>query len=301
MRFQTTTTALLAALAALVLVFPGPASAAIDPASYQHVDVIFDYPAPFGEVGDFIFCPERTKAVALGVISSGLHDLLRGGFTTFDGNGAFAIAAGEGGRHLQISARCVDAAQVQGSTLATTVIHDHRPPPAGFLQAGRASCPPGTVAYGGGGFHSLPFGGPPIGGDSMYASMPDADGTGWFFAAAGSLFPDKELWISTHCLPRAQFGEIRTVIATDTAPPYTPSNPYPILQTSVRCPAGFSAYAGGAWLQRVGSSTPEWVGYLTVSIMTADDRGWFARGWAHNIGEGVQLTVTVQCMTRRID
>src|SRR5687767_8283234 len=65
MRFPTTTTALLASLAALGLVFQGPASAAIDPASYQHVDVIFAYPG----AGGFISCPERTTAVASGATS----------------------------------------------------------------------------------------------------------------------------------------------------------------------------------------------------------------------------------------
>jgi hypothetical protein len=173
-------------------------------------------------------------------------------------------------------------------------VRDHRPNES--YHAGRASCPPGTVAYGGGGFFSLP-GGQPFGAGSVYASMPDADGTGWLFAAFGSLYPDTEMWISTHCLPRSQFGETLTVTATDTGPPLN----YSILSTSARCLVGYAAYAGGAWLQRVGASTPGWVGYLTVSNMTADDRGWFARGWTFNIADSVQLTATVQCMARVID
>ena len=292
MRFPTATAARLASLAALVLVFPGPASAGIDPASYQHVDVIRDYAREFGVAGGYISCPAGTKAVASGATASALHDVLTAGLTTFDGNGAFATASGDGGGRLQISARCVDAAQVQGSTLATTAVRDHRP--TGYFHAGRASCPPGTVAYGGGGFFSQP-GSQPFGGDSVYASMPDADGTGWFFAAAGLLFPDKEMWISTHCLPRGQFGEIVTYTATDTAP----DDPrYVTLSAAARCPSGF-AYAGGAFWHSGGSSTPERSGYLTVSNMTADDRGWFARGLA--FVEGAQLTATVQCMTLRID
>jgi hypothetical protein len=43
MTFQATTAAQLASLAALVLVFPEPASGGIDPASYQHVKVIHGY------------------------------------------------------------------------------------------------------------------------------------------------------------------------------------------------------------------------------------------------------------------
>ena len=35
--------------------------------------------------------------------------------------------------------------------------------------------------------------------------------------------------------------------------------------------------------------------HLTVSNMTADDRGWFARGYTWE--PDMQLTATVQCMT----
>ena len=289
MTFQTATTARLASLAALVLVFPGPASAGIDPASYQHVDVTRDYAN--GVAGGFISCPAGTKAVASGATSSAQYDILTAGLTTFDQNGAFATAK-NGSGHLQISARCVDAAQLLGSTLATTDVRDHRPDE--HFHAGRANCPPGTVAYGGGGFFSQP-GSQPFGSNSVYASMPDADGTGWFFAAVGLLFPDKEMRISTHCLPRGQFGEIFTYTATDIAPD---GQTYLTLSAAARCESGY-AYAGGAFWHREGSSTPERMGYLTVSNMTADDRGWFARGLA--FVKGAQLTVTVQCMTLRID
>jgi hypothetical protein len=290
----------LVSLAALVLVFPGPASAGIDPASYQHVDVNHEYPAPSGTAGGYISCPAGTKAVASGATSSQPSELLTG-LTTFDGSGVFATAWGTVGYHLQLSARCVAAAQVQDSTLARHVIRRHRPVPSPFIRTGRASCPPGTIAYGGGGFFSEP-GGQPFGVGVIIASMPDANGTGWFFATAGGqlLPPEPEMWISTHCLPRAQFGQIISVTATDTVPPGNPgSAAYPILSAAARCPSGFSAYAGGASWHRKGSSTPAWVGYLTVSNMTADDKGWFARGWA--FAADAQLVATVQCMTRRID
>ena len=154
MRFRTATAARLVSLAALVLAFPGPASAGIDAASYQHVDVIRDYPGPFGgDAGGFISCPAGTKAITSGATTSGLHDQLGAGLTTFDGNGAFVIAHGSSSGRLQISARCVEAAQVQPAMLATNRIRDHRP---GYYHTGGASCPPGTVAYGGGGFFSVP-------------------------------------------------------------------------------------------------------------------------------------------------
>jgi hypothetical protein len=302
MTFQATTAAQLASLAALVLVFPEPASGGIDPASYQHVNVIHSYID--GRAGGFILCPAGTKAVASGATAAGQFDRLTTGLTTavedvaFDTNGAFATASGAASGHLLISAHCVDAAQVQASTRATTTILDHRPPVPPFLYTGRASCPPETVAYGGGGFFRQ-LGGQPFGIGTVYASMPDADGTGWFFATGGAATPpDTELSVSTHCLPRAQFGQIVTVTATQAAPPDDPGSPVFI---TARCPFGFSAYAGGAWWHREGSSTPEWLGNLTVSNMTADNRGWFARGWTQAIGADTQLTATVQCMTLRID
>jgi hypothetical protein len=298
MTIRAATAAQVASLAALVLVFPEPASAGIDPASYQHVDVIHSY-GPNGVAGGFITCPAGTKAVASGATSSGRLDGLTAGLTTavedlsFDTNGAFAMGGGQTGGSLQISARCVDAAQVQDSTRATTTIHDHRPNQ--HLYSGRASCPPETVAYGGGGFFRRQLGGQPSGGGNVYASMPDADGTGWFFAIAGRfLSPDTEMWISTHCLPRAQFGQIVTVTATQTGPMNDPSSTNdPTLFAAARCPPGLSAYTGGAAWYRGDSSTPEWVGNLTVSNMTSDNRGWFARGWTFEAG--TQLTVTAQC------
>ncbi len=150
---------LLAGLAALVLVFSGPASAGIDPASYQHVDINHDYPAPYGDAGGYVSCPVGTKAVASGVTLSGPRDVSTTGLTTFDGNGAFATARGNAGGRLQISVRCVDAAQVQSSILRAKSIRDLR---GGYYQSGRVDCPQGTLAYGGGGFFSRP-GGQPFG------------------------------------------------------------------------------------------------------------------------------------------
>jgi hypothetical protein len=285
--------AIVAALVAATLVPVGPASAAIDPGSYYHVDAIQDYPSPYGAAGGYIPCPAGMKAVASGAASSGLRDDgVTAGLTTFDGSGVLVTAFGDAGRHLQISARCVDAAQVQDSTLATMGIRNHD---GSYDYNGRATCPPGTVAYGGGGYmHQV--GGPPFRADFVYASMPDANGTDWFVGALSSAsLPDKELSIGTHCLPRSQFGQITTVTATDTAPADAYHYPYATLSTAAHCPTGYAAYAGGAWLHRAGSSTNATIGNLTVSNMTADDTGWFARGWTSTAG--VQLTATVQCMT----
>ena len=128
--------------------------------------------------------------------------------------------------------------------------------------------------------------------------MPDASGTGWIYAVWDPYTSDPEATVSAHCLARSQFGELATVFATDEAPP-DHGGPAPILFASARCPAGFYAYAGGAFLHRPDTATPEWVGYLTASSMTADDRGWYARGWT--FAPGAQVSAVVQCMTRIID
>jgi hypothetical protein len=284
--------AIVAALAAAILLPVGPASAAIDPASYLHVDVIRAYP-PSRMAGGYVSCPAGMKAVASGATSSGLRDVLTSGLTTFDGNGVFATGRSYAlpGR-LEISARCVTAAQVQGSTLATNLVTE-----AGYFHTGRATCPPGTLAYGGGGVFSEPGGLPgswPFGSRAVYASMPDANGTDWVFAAWGSLSPGLEMWTWTRCLPSGGFGHVLTVTATEKTPVPVP-DPRATLFAAARCPTGYHAYAGGAWWHHASSSTPALYGYLSVSNMTADDRGWFARGWTET--RGGALTATVQCMS----
>ena len=284
--------AVVAALAAATLVSVGPASAAIDPASYLHVDVIRDYPGQSGQAGGYVSCPAGLKAVASGATSSGLRDVLTSGLTTFDGNGVFVTGRAHSPSRLEVSARCVTAAQVQGSTLATNLVRE-----SGGVHTGRASCPPGTLAYGGGGVFSEPGGLPgtwPFGSRAVYASMPDANGTDWIFAAWGSLFPDLEMWTWTRCLPSGGFGHILTVTATEKTPGAVPA-PGATLSSAARCPTGYYAYAGGAWWHHASSSTPALYGYLSVSNMTADDRGWFARGWTDT--RGGALTATVQCMS----
>jgi hypothetical protein len=281
--------AILAALGAAALVPVGPASAAIDPASYLHVDEFRDYPGQPGQAGGYVTCPAGMKAVASGATSSGLFDVLTSGLTTFDGNGVFVTGHAYSPSRLQVSARCVTAAQVQDSTLATNlVVNDGK-----GVHTGRATCSPGTLAYGGGGVFSEPGGLPgswPFGSHAVYASMPDANGTDWVFAALGSLHPDLEMWTWTRCLSSGGFGHILTVTATE-----TPPSTYTRLFAAARCPTGYHAYAGGAWWHRAGSSEPAFYGYLSVSNMTADDGGWFARGWTDV--QGGQLTATVQCMS----
>ena len=63
-----------------------------------------------------------------------------------------------------------------------------------------------------------------------------------------------------------------------------------------RCPAGFSAFAGGAWYHDAGSQAPMRYGNLRASEMTSDDRGWFAGGDV--FASGIELTAKVRCNDR---
>jgi hypothetical protein len=290
-----THSAAIAALAAATLVAAAPASAAINPASYRLVDSVVGFPYPNGAAGGYFFCPPYMKAVAWGATSSGLRDPgITAGFTDASSDrGVFATAIGSIGQQLRMTARCVDDAQLQGSTLTTTLVN-HPDPAQPWNHFARTACPTGTVAYGGG--HYFNRGGQPASGGFTYASIPDT--TGWMVGASSRSSDAPDMVIVAHCLPRSQFGQIVTVRATDTAPAdVQPSYPnYPVLFAGAHCPAGFFAYAGGAWLHRFGDSTPTWAGYLTVSDMTYDDQGWFARAWVNT--KHAQLTTTVQCMTR---
>jgi len=289
--------AVVAPLAALLTLSLAPgASAAIDPTTYQHVEKSHDISWGSDGGGGFVSCPAGTQAKASGAATTGLQDILAAGpMTTFTGLSGWARARGPLGDHVAVSARCVDAAQLQGSTLAPTVTkRDDRLFRTGSVTA-RTDCPRGTVAYGGGGFSGGAA--QPRAAESVFASVPDAAGTGWVYGVWDPFFSPSEATVTAHCLPRAQFGELATVYATAEYPPgWPPSSGYPTVQTTARCPAGFYAYGGGAFVHMAYTPTPERVGWLTVSTMTADDRGWYARGmpWL----PGAQISAQVQCMTK---
>ena len=229
----------IATIAVATLVAVAPASAAINPASYRLVDVTGYFPNPYGATGGYFFCPPYMRAVAWGATSSGLRDTgITAGFT--DGSsdrGVFVTGTGSGGQQLRMTARCVDDAQLQGSTLATAVVSNQS---ANGNHYGGASCPPGTVAYGGGHYFPKPNG-QASAGYSVYASMPGASGTFWVAGASGP----SDLVVVTQCLPRSQFGQIVTVTATDTAPdewPRWPRLPGPLRRRAL--PGGLRRLRG---------------------------------------------------------
>jgi hypothetical protein len=272
----------LTAIAAVGSLVMAPAASA-GPPSYLHVVESYGFGANQQFSGGYVSCPSGTKAMSSGAMGSGP---LMAGLTTFDGNGAYATAARGwvADERVQVFAHCVEAGNLTGSTRASVTVRDTRP--GWHYRSRRVSCPTGTLGYGGGSFVNTPSG-PSQGGLYTYESIPD--GNGWRYSGAGYL-DGNQFIVNTHCLPRARLGNIVTVTATDSS---TPTD-YNLLATA-RCPAGYSAFAGGAWFHGTDSHTPMYVGHLNGSNTAADNRGWTAFG---NTYGPARLTTKVSCTDR---
>jgi hypothetical protein len=264
-----------------------PTAAYVDP-GYRQVDVIFNFNGA-GYAGDYISCPQGTKAVSSGSVLSAKYGGLLNGVTTYDGNGAYSTGfSGFGDGALQVTAHCVDAAHLAGAALSYVVTRTHR---TGFHSYVKTpTCPTGTVPYGGGGWVD-DHGTPVASGMYNHGSYPTA--RGWTVAMTGDLTEAHTMMASTHCLPRSRFGKIVTVTDTVTGPN---TGTLTTVQAGARCPAGYFAFAGGAWFHSADSTFPVWRGYLWVSTMAADDQGWYAQG--QTFQPGTQLSAVVRCTTR---
>ncbi len=269
-----------------VLAAAAPASAA-DP-NYQQAFANYQFGAgtDYTNVSGYVGCPAGTRVVTTGATSGDRDSMLSGGSTTFDGTRGFHAAWGHDNRTLQLRATCVASSRLAGSFPTTLTVRDHRTGWRSYVKS--VTCPAGTVAYGGGGNELT--GGVPTGRLYTFGSMPS--GNGWTYAATGTL-GTSQLAVGAHCVPRAKLGNIVTVSNTATRPDVTGR---PQILASARCPSGYFAFAGGAWYHPVGSTTPEWRGYLTTSDIAADERGWFAVGTTWY--PGTQLTSVVRCTNR---
>jgi hypothetical protein len=263
------------------------AAAAFDPVQYQHQDVTYSFPATgYDYVHGHAVCPAGTLAVSAGVASGSPTPSWVSSMVS-DLNSAYVAAYGTAGAPVTVSVRCLPADQLAEQTIQTLNVRDHRS--SFHVTSGKVMCPTGTVPFGGGGYVSE-FNSPAATGLQMVGSMP-RDG-GWTFAGAGVLFENQSLKVWTHCLPKARLGQISTVTQTVRA-----ADPRPGVQPAVvggaRCPSGYFAYAGGAYLHKVGSSAPAWLGFFNVNSMAADDRGWMAIAHVHQ--PGAQLTTIAKC------
>jgi hypothetical protein len=277
--------ALLGAAALLTTLGPVTTSSATaaEP-GYQHASASFQHAEKGSYEGGYISCPAGTKAVATGA-SAGANGYLMAGLVTHDGNGGYQTAYGWGGNPLQLSARCVAPARLTGDTLRTGVLRSDK-----YLKGREISCPSGTVPYGGGAFST--YQGQVTGGPTTIASTPSVGWSGfpvWRYLGAGG---GSDLNLSAHCLPRARLGHLTTVIESTPAPVH-----YRPVTVTARCPAGYFAFTGGAHISADnGNGLPAHRGYLTSSVMAADDRGWTAAGYSFQ--SGTRVNVTVMCTDR---
>jgi hypothetical protein len=228
------------------------------------------------------------QALAWGGTVTNGYTWLTAGVTTWNSDGAFVTA--HDGFHqgaLQASVRCVAADRLRGQTLVTGTTkgagHTGSQP---FIRA--ATCPSGTVPFGGGGW---------VTGSSYqdvidFGSFPNQNG--WWIGRVTDLENGKrDLWFSTHCLPRNRLGNVVTVMETVTGP-----NTRAATNVSVgaRCPSGYFAFAGGSWFRLPGDLYPSAGGRIQVSNMAADDRGWFGKG--QTTWPNMQLSTRVMCTDR---
>ncbi len=264
-----------------------PASAAATYPGYTHMSATAAFPDPAGNTGTYVDCPAGKLAIASGSVSGDSMGMLRSASVTTAGTGAFASAQGRSGDALDVRAHCVDAAALAGTTTASTLVRSQI---AGWgSHVKKATCPLGTVAFGGGG-NMTTTGTYDI--DGLYTFGTRPEGRAWTYAGAGEL-GSRALFVEAHCLPRKKLGRIVTVNRTVTGPDVGGRHR---VFGGARCPAGYVAFAGGAWFHKPGSTFPTWDGYFQVNMMDPDDRGWFSVG--DTFTPGAQLTTRVRCTDR---
>jgi len=265
----------------------GPA--AVEYPNYTHQTGRFSFAQGY-YTGGYVDCPSGKLPIASGAVNSDPAGMLLSGSTTTAGTGSFASgqSAGGGAQELEVRSHCVDAAKLKGFSRASLSLRDHSGTSwSSYVR--KATCPVGTVAYGGGG-NVTTNGLYDVAGLYTFGTKPD--GRSWTYAGAGSL-NGRTLLVESKCLPRNRLGKIVTVDDTVTGPDSTGRHR---VLGSAHCPEGYFAFAGGAYFHPIGSTTPSWDGYLKANMMSPDDRGWFVIG--DTFTPNTQLTTTVRCTTR---
>ena len=264
-------------------------SAAVEYPNYTHETARFS----FGQgayAGGYVDCSAGKLPIASGSVNSDARGILLSGSITTAGTGSFASGQSQGGaaHELEVRSHCVDATKLTGSTRASLAVRDHRSS-SWDSYVRRATCPSGTVAFGGGA-NVVSNGVYDVAGLSTFGTKPEA--RSWTYGGAGDL-GDRTLLIESKCLPRARLGKIVTV--QDTVGGTGATGRQRVIG-SARCPEGYFAFAGGAFFSASGSTTPTSSGYLQANMMSPDDRGWLAIGETYV--PYAQLTAKVRCTDR---
>ncbi len=234
-----------------------PAVAAATYPGYTHMSATAAFPGAASNAGTYVDCPAGKLALAAGSVSGDPTGMLRSASVTTAGTGAFASAQGRSGYSMEVRAHCVDASALAGATTASTLVRSHIGGWGSHVR--KATCPLGTVAFGGGG-NMTTTGTYDV--DGLYTFGTRPEGRSWTYAGAGEL-GSRALFVESHCLPRKKLGRIVTVNRTVTGPDIVGGRHR--VFGGAGCPAGFVAFAGGAWFHQPGASVPTWDGYFQIT------------------------------------
>ena len=269
-----------------------PASAAVDPDSYQ--GVYAGFAAVRARAGGYLSCPPGRKAVAGGAYLPSVDGSLTALSPTTDGDGWYVAATLRTSPWPELTAfgMCVPAAQVAAAS--TIVVRDHRDRNDFHVQQ---SCPAGQLALAGGGFLHRPGEDPdPTDLDAGYTliSRPTADGTGWEHAVSNTGGDgDRDHTFVLRCLTASELPGAVGVTSISTIPARRTRGLVPVPAAGfARCPSGTSVYAGGGVFTK---ANRELIGGVSTSAPAFDGSGWHMTG----IGPGGgTLTVTARCVPR---
>jgi hypothetical protein len=279
MRIRTMLAALMAICGAGVFLAAAPASA-FDSASFQtiyrHYDGSVGSPA-----GGFATCPTGTKAVSAGGSNAVLSDLT----LSLDGLSAYSIGTpiGAGAPYTVVQATCVPAGQVSHATL----VHIAIPAAPGNIFRANLSCPPGTSAFGGGGYFTAADGSLSPGA-RLYADAPTADGKSWLFRAKG-LSASQIVHATVRCVPPVAppLGHFYSVVTVSKNVAFSASG----TSGTAVCPTGAKPVSGGAWWTTSSGAIDE-LASLTSSESIHGPDAWQGVGVGHN---GDTLHVIARC------
>jgi hypothetical protein len=258
----------LAAVAAtasvLVVGSASPASAAISPRNFQVVAKEVEV-APNTVARVIATCPAGTRMVnAIGMAFFSPSHLI-GIAPTGSFDGAVAIGkAGPAGDTLRVDVSCSPSSNFANATKGAVDV----PANGTGLTRGRASCPAGMRAFGGGGYWRTATGVSSSG--KMYSNTVTFDGTGWTFSGA-TTNPTDRLTVITQCAPLPG-----SHVLTNQGP-LGPDIHNP--RVRVDCDAGYLPISGGAFLStNAYAESPGVIGYSHQPRLT-DPTSPYIFGW----------------------
>jgi hypothetical protein len=297
-RFTMAVVAVVAAMAGALVLPAGSASAtsaALIPSTFVVVHQSRLIPRDV-DPGEFIQanCPAGTKAVAAGVISSGLKAL-----SIRDTPVEMAVVdsgAGSGADQFVVAqATCAPSAQLADAHVITGTLRNHTSNPASTLTT---NCPAGEIAIGGGALVLNPDGfRNPNASVTTLANAPANGGRGWTVTVkdfTNNKFDPDQIAAKVRCIPGPRPGE-KTTVLKETVFPMTPRPGSGVAQAQGYsiCPSGTLPITGGAVI--TGSSSDGAIGLNTTELVQ-DVGGWFANGWAQvTAGIPAALHVIVRC------